>query len=139
VKHNGAMLQSAIFCWVLGVVRLCRFASRGDSLRGVGGGRLRGLLILLAAGHLTSPASQAQDIFFDFDDTGPTVDDEILDFFILLGHEPVVGSNWSMQQNVGNPDDDSGALHTAEVFLTTFGTFEDGTPPLRFVDIRSKR
>ncbi len=28
---------------------------------------------------------------------------------------------------------------SAEVFLTTFGTFEDGTPPLPFVDIRSKR
>ena len=33
---------------------------------------------------------------------------------------------------------DSLALR-AEVFLTTFGTFEDGTPALRFVDIRSKR
>ena len=73
-----------------------------------------GVLLVLAAGLLVGPAAtaQAQGIFWDFDTTGPTTTDEILDFFDLYGFEPEIEINWNIDPNLVNAQDPSGALHT---------------------------
>ncbi|MEE9264377.1 MAG: hypothetical protein V3V11_07975, partial [Vicinamibacteria bacterium] len=74
---------------------------------------LLGVLLVLAVVRFSGGAASAQEeVFFDFDDEGPTVEDEILDFFMLLGFEPDIGFNWTIEENFVNPDNPSNALRT---------------------------
>ena len=81
-------------------------------------GRIRPSLaaLLVLAGILVfGPAAMAQRrLFFDFDTTEPTEDDELPEYFDLYGFDNFFGPapGWRIDQNNTNPDDDSNALHT---------------------------
>ena len=60
---------------------------------------------------VNAPVS-SQEVFYDFDTTGPTADDEIPDFFDLYGFDAFLGPpGWEIVPNPLNPDNDSNALH----------------------------
>ncbi len=75
--------------------------------RGLVGSSLAALLVL-AGGLLFAPAGMAQQaLCFDFDDTGPTQDDELPDFFEVYGFDNFFGPEpdpgWHIDQNYRQP------------------------------------